>query len=70
MPDEIYSLNCCAITIYDSKDTGFLAMPAATLLSTSRSCRINGIDSVLGKKRLALDWMKSKVSPPLYGMGF
>jgi len=28
---------------YDSKDTGFLAMQAATLLSTSRACRTNGI---------------------------
>jgi len=50
---------------YDSKDTGFLAMPAATLLSTSRACRTNGINSVLGKKRLTLDSMKSKVSPKL-----
>jgi hypothetical protein len=32
-----------------------------TLLSTSRACRTNGIDSVLGKKGFTLDWMKSKV---------
>jgi hypothetical protein len=52
---------------YDSKDTGFLAMP---LLSTSRACRTNGINSVLGKKRLTLDSMNSKVSPlPFYGCG-
>jgi len=51
---------------YDSKDTGFLAMLAATFLSTSRT---NGINSVLGKKRLTPDSMKSKVSPPpFYGM--
>lgn len=49
MPDEICCLN------YDSKDTGFLAMLAATFLSTSRACRTNGINSVLGKKRLTLE---------------
>jgi len=65
MPDEICQLQ----RNYDSKDTGFLAMLAATFLSTSRACRTNGINSVLGKKRLTPDSMKSKVSPPpFYGM--
>jgi hypothetical protein len=52
---------------YDSKDTGFLAMPAATLLSASPKDKWHR----QRKKRLALDSMKSKVSsPPFYGMWF